>query len=64
MLCLFEQANIMQHYLIDPILLQDFSKILEILKYMAEASIATVVILYCMCAIGYLFYRVKEWFKK
>lgn len=54
----------MQHYLIDPVLLKDFSKVLEILTYMAEASLAVAIILYCMCAIGYLFYRVKEWFKK
>lgn len=54
----------MQTQLIDPILLTDFSKVLEILTYMAEASLAVVVILYSTCAIGFLFYAVKSWFKK
>lgn len=54
----------MQTQLIDPILLTDFSKVLEILTYMAEASLAVVVILYSTCAIGFLFYSVKNWFKK
>lgn len=53
----------MQTQLIDPILLKDFSKVLELLTYMAEASLAVVVILYSSCAIGLLFYAVKKWFK-
>ena len=54
----------MQTQLIDPILLTDFSKVLELLTYMAEASIAVVIILYSAWAIGFLFYSVKNWFKK
>lgn len=54
----------MQTQLIDPILLQDFSKVLELLKYMAEASLAVVVILYCSAAIGFLFYAIKRWINK
>lgn len=54
----------MQTQLIDPILLTDLSKLLEILKYMAEASLAVVVILYSTCATGFLFYTIKRFFKK
>lgn len=54
----------MQQYLIHPDLLKDFSKVLELLTYMAEASLAVVIILYSAWAIGFLFYSVKKWFKK
>jgi hypothetical protein len=54
----------MQTHLIDPVLLQDFSKVLELLKYMAEASIAVLVIFYSSAAIGFLFCLIKRWISK
>jgi hypothetical protein len=54
----------MQTHLIDPILLQDFFKVLELLKYMAEACLTVVIILYCCAATGFLFCTIKRWFNK